>query len=97
MASKLTHLSGRGEARMVDISHKVSSKRVAIAEGRVRMKPKTLALVRKGNAKKGDVLAAARLSFRARALDPPPRSQRSCSPSLRSRPAPLRQASMRGP
>jgi cyclic pyranopterin phosphate synthase len=63
MAKKrLTHLSSRGEARMVDVSEKASTERVAIAEGFVRMKPATLALVRKGNAKKGDVLGAARLA-----------------------------------
>ena len=58
----LTHLGKRGEARMVDVSDKSATERVAIAEGRVLMKPATLALVRKGNAKKGDVLGAARLA-----------------------------------
>src|SRR5690349_19145501 len=62
MAKRLTHLGKRGEARMVDVSPKASTERVAIAEGRVRMRPKTLALVRKGNAKKGDVLGAARIA-----------------------------------
>lgn len=62
MAKKLTHLSKRGEARMVDVSDKASTERVAIAEGVVRMTPKTLTLVRRGNAKKGDVLGAARLA-----------------------------------
>jgi cyclic pyranopterin phosphate synthase len=59
---KLTHLSRRGEARMVDVSAKPATARVAIAEGRVVMAPKTLAIVRKGNAKKGDVLGAARIA-----------------------------------
>jgi len=59
---RLTHLSGRGEARMVDVSAKTPTERIAIAEGRVRMRPKTLALVRQGNAKKGDVLGTARLA-----------------------------------
>jgi cyclic pyranopterin monophosphate synthase len=58
----LTHLSSRGEARMVDVSEKPPTERIAVAEGFVRMKPATLALVRKGNAKKGDVLGAARLA-----------------------------------
>jgi cyclic pyranopterin phosphate synthase len=58
----LTHLSKRGEARMVDVSDKASTRRIAVAEGFVRMRPKTLALVRKGNAKKGDVLGTARLA-----------------------------------
>jgi cyclic pyranopterin phosphate synthase len=59
---RLTHLGKRGEARMVDVSGKASTERVAIAEGRVRMRPATLALVKKGNARKGDVLGAARLA-----------------------------------
>jgi cyclic pyranopterin monophosphate synthase len=58
----LTHLSRRGEARMVDVSQKPATERVAVAEGCVVMTPKTLALVRKGNAKKGDVLAVARIA-----------------------------------
>ena len=62
MGKRLTHLSQRGEARMVDVSPKQPTERMAVAEGRVRMRPKTLALVRKGNAKKGDVLGAARLA-----------------------------------
>ncbi len=59
---KLTHLGSRGEARMVDVSAKNASERVAVAEGRVVMTPKTLDLVLKGNAKKGDVLGAARIA-----------------------------------
>ncbi len=47
---------------MVDVSAKPATERVAVAEGRVVMQPKTLALVRKGNAKKGDVLGAARIA-----------------------------------
>ena len=63
MAKKrLTHISSRGEARMVDVSDKRPTERTAIAEGFVRMKPATLAMIRKGNAKKGDVLGAARLA-----------------------------------
>ena len=60
--NKLSHLSNRGEARMVDVSPKPATERVAVAEGRVIMAPKTLALVRKGNAKKGDVLGTARVA-----------------------------------
>jgi cyclic pyranopterin phosphate synthase len=62
VAKKLTHLSRRGEARMVDVSPKIPTDRVAIAEGRVRMQKETLALVLRGDAKKGDVLGAARLA-----------------------------------
>jgi cyclic pyranopterin monophosphate synthase len=58
----LTHLGRRGEARMVDVSEKRESERVAVAEGRVVMKPGTLDLVLKGNTKKGDVLGAARIA-----------------------------------
>jgi cyclic pyranopterin monophosphate synthase len=61
-AKKLTHLSRRGEARMVDVSAKPATERIAVAEGRVIMTSKTLALVRKGNAKKGDVLGTARVA-----------------------------------
>ncbi len=56
---KLTHLSKRGEARMVDVSAKAVTERVAVAEGRIVMQKKTLDIVRKGDAKKGDVLGAA--------------------------------------
>jgi cyclic pyranopterin monophosphate synthase len=60
--SKLTHLGSRGEARMVDVSAKRVTERVATAEGRVVMATKTLDLVIKGDAKKGDVLGAARIA-----------------------------------
>ena len=58
----LSHLSNRGEARMVDVSAKPATERVAVAEGRVIMASKTLALVRKGDTKKGDVLGTARIA-----------------------------------
>ncbi|MBU2580696.1 MAG: cyclic pyranopterin monophosphate synthase MoaC [Alphaproteobacteria bacterium] len=60
--SKLTHLNERGEARMVDVSEKDVTSRTAIAEGFVSMAPATLALIEKGEAKKGDVLATARIA-----------------------------------
>src|SRR3954447_26714124 len=59
---KLTHLAKGGEARMVDVSAKAATERVAVAEGRVVMTPTTLDLVLKGDAKKGDVLGAARIA-----------------------------------
>lgn len=59
---KLTHLNERGEARMVDVSEKDVTSRTAIAEGYVFMAPETLELVEKGEAKKGDVLATARIA-----------------------------------
>jgi cyclic pyranopterin phosphate synthase len=60
--SNLTHLAKAGEARMVDVSAKAVTARVAVAEGRVVMTGKTLDLVLAGNAKKGDVLGAARIA-----------------------------------
>src|SRR5437660_5724713 len=60
--SQLTHLNRGGEARMVDVSEKAATERVAAAEGRVVMTAKTLDVVLAGNAKKGDVLGAARLA-----------------------------------
>jgi cyclic pyranopterin phosphate synthase len=62
VATKLTHLGKRGEARMVDVSEKPATDRVAVAEGRVRMTRDTLDLVLSGDAKKGDVLGAARIA-----------------------------------
>jgi cyclic pyranopterin phosphate synthase len=61
-AQKLTHLGKSGEARMVDVSAKAATERVAVAEGRVVMSKATLDLVLEGNAKKGDVLGAARVA-----------------------------------
>ena len=61
-ARKLTHLRRGGEAHMVDVSRKRATERVAVAEGRVIMAPATLELVVKGQAKKGDVLGAARIA-----------------------------------
>jgi cyclic pyranopterin phosphate synthase len=60
--AKLTHLGRRGEARMVDVGAKAPTERVAVAEGRVIMTKKTLDMVLKGDAKKGDVLGAARIA-----------------------------------
>ena len=62
MAKRLTHLGRQGEVRMVDVSAKAATERVAVAEGRVVMSAKTLDLVLKGDAKKGDVLGAARIA-----------------------------------
>ena len=58
----LSHLAAGGEARMVDVSGKAETERVAVAEGRVIMQPATLDVVLKGDAKKGDVLGAARIA-----------------------------------
>ena len=59
---KLTHLGKSGEARMVDVSAKAATDRIAVAQGRVVMSLKTLDLVLAGNARKGDVLGAARIA-----------------------------------
>ena len=58
----LTHIDAKGEARMVDVSAKPDTERVAVAEGRVIMTRKTLDLIVKGNAAKGDVLGTARIA-----------------------------------
>jgi cyclic pyranopterin monophosphate synthase len=60
--AKLSHLGARGQARMVDVSAKAATEREACAEGRVLMQRATLDIVRKGDAKKGDVLGAARIA-----------------------------------
>ena len=60
--SKLSHLNERGDAVMVDVSEKAVTSRTAIAEGFVAMSAATLALVETGAAKKGDVLATARIA-----------------------------------
>jgi cyclic pyranopterin phosphate synthase len=58
----LTHINTKGEARMVDVSAKPATERMAVAEGRVVMSKATLELIVSGNAKKGDVLGTARLA-----------------------------------
>ncbi|PSO48330.1 MAG: cyclic pyranopterin monophosphate synthase MoaC [Cyanobacteria bacterium SW_9_44_58] len=58
----LTHLSSSGEARMVDVSDKATTKRRAIAQGEIKMSQQTLDTIEAGNAPKGDVLATARLA-----------------------------------
>ena len=60
--AELTHFDAGGQAHMVDVSEKPVTYRVAVAEGWVRMRPETLALVTAGTAKKGDVLGIARLA-----------------------------------
>ena len=60
--SDFTHFDERGNARMVDVSEKAVTARTATAKGSVVMKPETLALIRDGGVKKGDVLQVARLA-----------------------------------
>jgi cyclic pyranopterin phosphate synthase len=59
---RLSHIRASGEADMVDVSDKADTVRVATAEGFVKMRPETLALILEGNAKKGDVIGTARLA-----------------------------------
>jgi cyclic pyranopterin phosphate synthase len=58
----LTHFDSAGQAHMVDIAEKASTRRVALASGRILMQPATLELVRAGHARKGDVLGIARIA-----------------------------------
>jgi cyclic pyranopterin phosphate synthase len=58
----LTHIGADGEARMVDVSDKAATDRIAIGEGRVRMAASTLATILAGDAKKGDVIGVARIA-----------------------------------
>jgi len=60
--SELTHFNNEGRARMVDVSDKGETKRVAVARGSVIMKPETLEQIRKGKIGKGDVLAVAQIA-----------------------------------
>ncbi len=62
LSSPLTHFDAQGQAHMVDVGAKADTHRIAVAEGRIRMQPATLALVRSGTAKKGDVLGIARIA-----------------------------------
>ena len=61
-ASLLTHFDAHGQAHMVDVAAKAETHRIARATGTIRMQPATLALVRSGSAKKGDVIGIARIA-----------------------------------
>jgi cyclic pyranopterin phosphate synthase len=60
--SGFTHFDEHGNARMVDVGGKEVTERVATARGAVLMQPATIALIRQGGIKKGDVLSVARLA-----------------------------------
>jgi len=60
--TQLTHLDDQGRANMVDVGHKNDTERLAIARGEIVMKPETLALIRAGQMKKGDVLTIAQIA-----------------------------------
>jgi cyclic pyranopterin phosphate synthase len=62
MTTPLTHFDARGQAHMVDVSAKAETHRVARATGVIRMLPATFELVASGQAKKGDVIAVARIA-----------------------------------
>ena len=62
MSEQLTHIDENGDVRMVDVSEKDNTKRIAIAEGFIAMKQETLDLIVEGRAAKGDVLACARVA-----------------------------------
>jgi len=60
--AKLTHINEQGRAKMVDVSAKGDTHRLAVAQGSVRMKPETLALIASSGIAKGDVLAVAQVA-----------------------------------
>jgi cyclic pyranopterin phosphate synthase len=62
MAGKLSHIDPTGRARMVDVGYKPDSERTAVARGEVVMRSETLALIRDGELKKGDVLTVAQIA-----------------------------------
>ena len=59
---ELTHFNEQGRARMVDVTAKAVTHRRAVAVGQVRMAPQTMACIRQGTLKKGDVLAVAQVA-----------------------------------
>jgi cyclic pyranopterin phosphate synthase len=61
-AKKLTHLDTAGRARMVNVSAKADTVRVAVAKGLVRMQPATLKIIKSGGTTKGNVLSVAQLA-----------------------------------
>jgi cyclic pyranopterin phosphate synthase len=59
---KLSHIDSQGRARMVDVGYKPDTDRLAVARGEVRMRSETLALIREGDLKKGDLVTTAELA-----------------------------------
>lgn len=62
MAEKLSHIDETGNMKMVDVTDKKITSRIAVASGKIFMKKSTLDLINSGKSKKGDVLACARLA-----------------------------------
>src|SRR5438445_220118 len=60
--ARLTHLDDQGRARMVDVSEKEVSSRIAVARGSIHMRPDTLDLILEGKVEKGDVFSVARVA-----------------------------------
>lgn len=60
--AELSHLDNDGKARMVDVSIKSDTERIAVSQGEIRISESTLNLIKKGLSKKGDVLAVAQLA-----------------------------------
>jgi len=60
--AKLSHLDDQGRARMVDVSDKEITSRIAVARGAIQMRPETLELILKGKVEKGDVFSVARVA-----------------------------------
>ena len=60
--TRLSHVTATGEARMVDIGNKPDTVRVAVASGKVLMRPATLEAIKSASLKKGDVIATARVA-----------------------------------
>ena len=76
----LTHIDEKGDVRMVDVSEKDITKRVAVAEGFISMHPDTLALIVEGKAAKGDVLACARVAGVMAAKQTITKAKEECEP-----------------
>ena len=62
MTSPLNHFDAAGQAHMVDVGTKAETHRVAVARGSIQMQPETLAVIRAGTARKGDVIGVARIA-----------------------------------
>jgi len=60
--TKLSHTDEKGKANMVDVGHKPEQERIARAEGKIRLNPETLKLIRDNEMKKGDVLTIAEIA-----------------------------------
>lgn len=62
MTDRLTHVSESGDARMVDVSGKTATERIAVATGSIRMQARTLEAIVRAEVKKGDVLGVAKVA-----------------------------------